>query len=105
MSRAQKLRQIQPHGRIRLAGYSFGACVAMEMVQQLERHQTDSVQSMVLLDGSHSFTGVHTDRTRQQLALPGDTTAGLETGVICTFVSQIAFRLAPSDEVRPLSRM
>ena len=97
----QKLREIHPRGRIRLAGYSFGACVAIEMVLQLQQQQTsssDGVQSIILLDGSHSFIASHTDRTRQQLALSSDT-AGLETAVICTFVSQFALRLAPSEEV------
>ena len=97
----QKMREIHPRGRVRLAGYSFGACVAIEMVLQLQQQQTssgDGVQSIILLDGSHSFIAAHTDRTRQQLALSGDT-AGIETGVICTFISQLAFRLAPSDEV------
>ena len=96
----QRLRAIHPRGRIRLAGYSFGACVAIEMVLQLQQQQTsssDGVQAVILLDGSHSFIAAHTDRTRQQLALSSDT-AGLETGVICTFVSQLALRLAPSQE-------
>jgi len=97
----QRLKSIHPSGKVRLAGYSFGACVAIEMALQLQKQDSaaDSVQSLVLLDGSHSFVAAYTDRTRQRLALSGEDVPGTETGVICTFVYQFAFRLAPSDEV------
>ena len=91
------MKAVYPAGVVRLAGYSFGACVAIEMALQLQQ-QGCSVQSLTLLDGSHSFVAAYTDRTRQRLASSGET-ALTETGVICTFVSQFAFRLARSDEV------
>jgi len=82
-----------------LAGYSFGACVAVEMALQLQQQGCGSgVKSLVLLDGSHSFVAAYTDRTRQRLAVTGDT-PGTEAGVICTFVSQFAVRFANADEV------
>jgi len=88
-----------PDGAVRLAGYSFGACVAIEMALQMQQQDSSgSVQSLMLLDGSHSFVAAYTDRTRQRVALSGDT-ASIESGVICTFVSQFAFRLARSEEV------
>jgi len=93
----QRMKAIYPDGAVRLAGYSFGACVAVEMALQLQQQASGaSVQSLVLLDGSHSFIAAYADRTRQRLA--GDT-AGDETGAICAFVSQFAFRLARSEEV------
>jgi len=95
----QSLKVIHPGGTIRLAGYSFGACVAVEMALQLQQQQgPGSVQSLVLLDGSHSFVAAYTDRTRQRLALSRHS-AATEAGVICAYLSQFAFRLAPSDEV------
>jgi len=96
---AQRLKEIHPDGVVRLAGYSFGACVAVEMALQLQQQSSSSgVKSLVLLDGSHSFVAAYTDRTRQRLEVSGDT-PGTETGVICTFVSHFAFRIAHSDEV------
>ena len=95
----QTLKEIHPEGVVRLAGYSFGACVAVEMALQLQQQDSSgSVQSLILLDGSHSFVAAYTDRTRQRLAVSGNT-PGTEAGVICAFVSQFAFRFAPSDEV------
>jgi len=95
----QRMREIHPSGTVRLAGYSFGACVAVEMALQLQQQDASgSVQSLILLDGSHSFVAAYTDRTRQRLALVRES-AATEAGVICAFVSQFAFRLAPSEEV------
>jgi len=97
----QRIKDIHPDGVIRLAGYSFGASVAIEMALQLQQQAepgSDGVQSLVLLDGSHSFVAAYTDRTRQRLVLSGDM-AGTEARVICAFVNQFAFRLAPNDEV------
>ena len=94
----QRMKAIHPGGTIRLAGYSFGACVAVEMALQLQQNDAGSVQSLVLLDGSHSFVAAYTDRTRQRLALSRES-AATEAGVVCAFVNQFAFRLAPSDEV------
>jgi len=95
----QRMKEIHPDGLVRLAGYSFGACVAVEMALQLQQQGSgDCIQSLVLLDGSHSFVAAYTDRTRQRLEVSGDT-PGQETGIICAFVNQFAFRLAHSDEV------
>ena len=96
----QRMKMIQPDGVVRLVGYSFGACVAIEMALQLQQEEdsSSSVQSLVLLDGSHSFVAAYTDRTRQRLAVTGDV-AATETGVICAFISQFAFHLTPSHEV------
>jgi len=95
----QRMKAIYPDGVVRLAGYSFGACVAIEMALQLQQQGSgDSVQSLVLLDGSHSSVAAYTDRTRQRVASSGDAPS-TETGVICAFVSQFAFRLAHSEEV------
>lgn len=53
------IREVQPDGPYRIAGYSFGACVAFEMCSQLER-QKQPVEYLVLLDGSHSFVSAYT---------------------------------------------
>jgi fatty acid synthase len=54
----QLVRSIQPTGVIHMAGYSFGAVVAFELALQLEAAQ--SLGSLSLLDGSHSFVAAHT---------------------------------------------
>lgn len=53
------IRELQPDGPYRIAGYSFGACVAFEMCSQLQSHN-QPVEQLVLLDGSHSFVSAYT---------------------------------------------
>lgn len=53
------IRELQPEGPYRVAGYSFGACVAFEMCSQLQSH-SQPVEQLVLLDGSHSFVSAYT---------------------------------------------
>jgi len=95
----QRLNAISPNGAIRLAGYAFGACIAVEMALQLQQQLAGChVQSLVLLHGSHLFVGECVDRTVQQLASSGNT-ADTQTAAICTFVSQLALRLISAQEV------
>lgn len=56
------IKQIQPEGPYRIAGYSFGACVAFEMCSQLQAQQNAShaLNSLFLFDGSHSFVAAYT---------------------------------------------
>lgn len=56
------MKQIQPEGPYRIAGYSFGACVAFEMCSQLQAQQNAShaLNSLFLFDGSHSFVAAYT---------------------------------------------
>lgn len=53
------VRQVQPEGPYRIAGYSFGACVAFEMCCQLQR-QSRTVENLFLFDGSHSYVAAYT---------------------------------------------
>ncbi|TRY87148.1 hypothetical protein DNTS_010214 [Danionella cerebrum] len=53
------LRQVQPEGPYRIAGYSFGACVAFEMCSQLQAAHCP-VEYLFLFDGSHSYVAAYT---------------------------------------------
>lgn len=53
------VRQVQPEGPYRIAGYSFGACVAFEMCSQLQAAQK-AVEYLFLFDGSHSYVAAYT---------------------------------------------
>ncbi|XP_068717598.1 fatty acid synthase-like [Montipora capricornis] len=59
------LRETFPQGPYRLVGYSFGACVAIEMALQLE--ETKEVDSLILLDGSHTFVEARSTWHRERL--------------------------------------
>uniref|UniRef100_A0A3Q1KE57 Fatty acid synthase n=1 Tax=Anabas testudineus TaxID=64144 RepID=A0A3Q1KE57_ANATE len=79
------IRQIQPEGPYRIAGYSFGACVAFEMCSQLQA-QNQPVEYLFLLDGSHSYVAAYTQRYRAKLT-PGNEFEA-ETEALCAFIQQ-----------------
>lgn len=62
-----KIRDVVPRGPYRLSGYSFGACVALEMSMQLE--ETSEVESLVLMDGSQEYVAAHTMWHRKRLTV------------------------------------
>lgn len=51
----EQIRSIQPRGPYRLAGYSFGGLVALEVAQQL-RQAGERIELLFLLDPSEAFT-------------------------------------------------
>ena len=59
---------VQRMKAIRLAGYSFGACIAIEMALQLQQRADVTVESLVLLDGSHFFA-TYIDNNLQRMML------------------------------------
>lgn len=56
------IKQVQPEGPYRVAGYSFGACVAFEMCSQLQAQQgpAPTHNSLFLFDGSHTYVLAYT---------------------------------------------
>ncbi|NXF89098.1 FAS synthase, partial [Eubucco bourcierii] len=82
------MKQIQPEGPYRIAGYSFGACVAFEMCSQLQAQQKGShaLNSLFLFDGSHSFVAAYTHSYRAKLSEGSET--ALEAEALCAFVQQ-----------------
>lgn len=56
------IRQVQPEGPYRVAGYSYGACVAFEMCSQLQAQQNPAPthNSLFLFDGSHTYVLAYT---------------------------------------------
>lgn len=79
------VRQVQPEGPYRIAGYSFGACVAFEMCSQLQLAKCP-VEYLFLFDGSHSYVAAYTQSYRAKLT-PGKE-AEAETEALCAFIQQ-----------------
>uniref|UniRef100_A0A8C9SU62 Fatty acid synthase n=1 Tax=Scleropages formosus TaxID=113540 RepID=A0A8C9SU62_SCLFO len=77
--------QVQPEGPYRVAGYSFGACVAFEMCSQLQAAQKP-VEYLFLFDGSHSYVAAYTQSYRAKLT-PGEESEA-ETEALCAFIQQ-----------------
>ncbi|XP_074080916.1 fatty acid synthase [Macrotis lagotis] len=82
------IKQVQPEGPYRIAGYSYGACVAFEMCSQLQTQQnpSHSNNSLFLFDGSHAYVLAYTQSYRAKLT-PG-CEAEAETEAMCAFVQQ-----------------
>ncbi|XP_046888952.1 fatty acid synthase isoform X1 [Hypomesus transpacificus] len=81
----QSITQEQPEGPYRIAGYSFGACVAFEMASQLQA-QGRPVEYLFLFDGSHSYVAAYTQSYRAKLT-PGKESEA-ETEALCAFIQQ-----------------
>ncbi|XP_020494498.2 fatty acid synthase [Labrus bergylta] len=79
------IRQVQPDGPYRVAGYSFGACVAFEMCCQLQM-LNQPVEHLFLFDGSHSYVAAYTQTYRAKLT-PGKESEA-ETEAMCAFIQQ-----------------
>ncbi|KAL2077918.1 hypothetical protein ACEWY4_025603 [Coilia grayii] len=79
------LQQVQPEGPYRIAGYSFGACVAFEMSSQLQL-AGQTVEHLFLFDGSHSYVAAYTQSYRAKLT-PGNESEA-ETEALCAFIQQ-----------------
>jgi fatty acid synthase len=99
----QKIREISPSGPYRLAGYSFGACIALEIALQLEwaavsagdssttSSKSQPLVELVLLDGSHSYVAANIGRYKEKMDLTD--TARMETEGLCAFITHFALRL------------
>ncbi|XP_077481477.1 fatty acid synthase [Stigmatopora argus] len=79
------ISQVQQDGLYRIAGYSFGACVAFEMCTQLQ-NQNRPVENLFLFDGSHSYVAAYTQSYRAKLTPDKESEA--ETEALCAFIQQ-----------------
>lgn len=92
----QQICTIDPNGPYRIAGYSFGAMVALELAAQLQASRPDVVESLILLDGSHQFIDMHTKVYRQMMKL--DSPERELACALCSFIGQ--FTTLAAEEVR-----
>jgi len=92
----REIRELQPEGPYRLAGYCFGGVVAFEMARQLQA-QGHAVALLALLDPGPpgrrvTFFG-RVRRLRRQIALDVSKLAGLPSGKLLRAVRRRANRL------------
>lgn len=64
-----QIRSVQPKGPYTVAGYSFGAAVAFEMVIELER--LGEKAQLIMFDGSPRYVNWFTDSQRQRMGTDG----------------------------------
>jgi len=62
----KEMRRIQPVGPYRIIGYSYGACIGFEIATQLQQSDgVDSVEKLILLDGSHLYMQTYRNVRRE----------------------------------------
>jgi len=72
----------------------------MEMALQLQQQgSSGSVESLVMIEGSHSFVAAYVDRMLSKNTEASKGSSDIEIQVICGFVAQFAVGLARSVEV------
>lgn len=94
------IKQVQPEGPYRVAGYSYGACVAFEMCSQLQAQQgpAPAHNSLFLFDGSHTYVLAYTQSYRAKMT-PG-CEAEAEAAAICFFVQQFTQQFTEAEHNR-----
>lgn len=60
----KQMRSVQPIGPYTIAGYSFGGCVAFEMVSQIEA--ANETCHLVMIDGSPTYVSWYTEAQKQR---------------------------------------
>lgn len=96
----QHIRQVQPQGPYILVGYSFGACLAIEMAMQLEK--TNEVENLVLLDGSHTYVEAHTVFHRKRLTVEEESWG---PKVVSEALCAIAAQFMKIDKIKLLEKL
>lgn len=62
----KEMKAVQPNGPYRIVGYSYGACVALEMAFQLQKEHPNNpkiVDPLIMLDGSHHYVRLYRKAT------------------------------------------
>uniref|UniRef100_A0A913I721 Fatty acid synthase n=1 Tax=Strongyloides stercoralis TaxID=6248 RepID=A0A913I721_STRER len=92
-----EMKKIQPEGPYRLVGYSYGACIAFEMATKLQQKEGEnSVERLILLDGSHLYMQTYRNVYRKAFGVTGDTLTNnplFETEILVA----LTFRFANVD--------
>lgn len=86
----KEVSKICPGNEFYLCGYSFGACIAIEMALLLEKGGIKP-KKLILLDGSHNFVASFMTHHKQRMVC--EVGPKLETESLCAFVSQFVQRL------------
>jgi fatty acid synthase len=90
----QELKRIQPEGPYRIIGYSYGACIGFEIATMLQESDgPDSVERLILLDGSHLYMQTYRNVYRMAFGVTGDTLVNnplFESEIMCAMTLRFA---------------
>jgi fatty acid synthase len=88
----KKIVETQPTGPYLIGGYSFGACIAVEIALQLP-----SIAQLLLLDGSHSYVATHTKQYRTKFNEPRHAEAAVLYAFLQQFIPNLDQKKMLSD--------
>ncbi|CAF3963829.1 unnamed protein product [Rotaria sp. Silwood2] len=88
----KKIIETQPTGPYLIGGYSFGACIAVEIARQLP-----STAQLLLLDGSHSYVATHTKQYRTKFNEPQHAEAAVLYAFLQQFIPNLDQKKMLSD--------
>ncbi|CAF3463515.1 unnamed protein product [Rotaria sp. Silwood1] len=88
----KKIVETQPTGPYLIGGYSFGACIAVEIALQLP-----SIAQLLLLDGSHSYVATHTKQYRTKFNEPKHAEAAVLYAFLQQFIPNLDQKKILSD--------
>uniref|UniRef100_A0A915D6Q3 Fatty acid synthase n=1 Tax=Ditylenchus dipsaci TaxID=166011 RepID=A0A915D6Q3_9BILA len=90
----REMKKIQPKGPYRIIGYSYGACIGFEIATQLQESDgDDSVDKLILLDGSHLYMQTYRNVYRLAFGVTGDTLVNnplFESEIMCAMTLRFA---------------
>lgn len=88
------MKRIQPEGPYRIIGYSYGACIGFEIATKLQESDgPDSVEKLILLDGSHLYMQTYRNVYRHAFGVTGDTLVNnplFESEIMCAMTLRFA---------------
>lgn len=90
----REMKKIQPQGPYRIIGYSYGACIGFEIATMLQESDgPDSVEKLILLDGSHLYMQTYRNVYRLAFGVTGDSLVNnplFESEIMCAMTLRFA---------------
>lgn len=99
----QQIKTVQPKGPYTIAGYSFGAAVAYEMVVELERLKDTA--RLIMFDGSPKYVNWFTNAQRLRLAAHGEISIEEEESLGLAYFGMVCANLNYTQTAKELLSM
>lgn len=96
----QQIKTVQPKGPYTIAGYSYGAAVAFEMVVELERLKETA--QLIMFDGSPKYVNWFTNAQRLRLAAHGEISIEEEESLGLAYFGMVCAKLNYGETAKEL---
>jgi fatty acid synthase len=96
----EKMKAVQPQGPYRIVGYSYGACIGLEMAFRLQAEFPDNpriVDPLIMLDGSHHYMRLYRKAYRRFYNIHDDNNVANDPLFQTEILVNLLMRFAPLD--------